>query len=293
MPFLKLDCGILNSTVWSECVLRDIFLTALLMADPYVTDEPLPQLHVRSLDETGWCVPPGWYGFIAAAGIGIIRRALVDNIEAGLIALERLGSPEQESRSQDFDGRRVVRVNGGYIALNYDKYRERDLSGAERQRRYRARKGAGSSRVTSVTSRVKVTQVEEEVEAEAEAEKNVRTPLPKTAKRVSAPGFDAFWAAYPNKKAKIAALKAWRVGKPDEAMVARILNAIEQQKQSDGWQREGGRFIPHPATWLNQGRWADEPLPAEFSSGPTNKQIAGLIKGGEAFLKTQREKAGV
>lgn len=25
--------------------------------------------------------------------------------------------------------------------------------------------------------------------------------------------------------------------------------------------REGGAYIPHPATWLNQGRWADEVLP--------------------------------
>jgi hypothetical protein len=142
MPFLKLDCGILNSTVWSESVLRDVFLTALLMAEPYVTDIELPQLAVRTMDPTGWSVPPGWYGFVAAAGVGILSRALVTDREAGLLALERLGEPEAESRSQAFEGRRLVRVDGGYIALNYDRYRERDETGAERQRRYRARKSA-------------------------------------------------------------------------------------------------------------------------------------------------------
>ena len=191
MAFVKLDCGILNSSVWAESVLRDVFLTALLMADPYVTDTPLPQLHARTMEPTGWDVPPGWYGFVPAAGIGIIRRALVTNLEAGMDALERLGAPEPESRSQEFEGRRLVRVDGGYVALNFDKYRERDLSSADRQRRYRLRKAAEKqshvtpvtvepqSPVTNVTSRRIVTQAE--AEAEAEAEVRTEKAAPQTA----------------------------------------------------------------------------------------------------------------
>ncbi len=34
--------------------------------------------------------------------------------------------------------------------------------------------------------------------------------------------------------------------------------AIEVQKQSEQWTKDNGRFIPNPATWLNQGRWEDE-----------------------------------
>jgi hypothetical protein len=26
------------------------------------------------------------------------------------------------------------------------------------------------------------------------------------------------------------------------------------------WTKDGGQFIPHPATWLNQKRWEDEPM---------------------------------
>ena len=37
-----------------------------------------------------------------------------------------------------------------------------------------------------------------------------------------------------------------------------LLSAIDQQTRSDQWTRENGRFIPNPATWLNQGRWEDE-----------------------------------
>lgn len=67
--------------------------------------------------------------------------------------------------------------------------------------------------------------------------------------------FDAFWAEYPQKKAKGAAWKTWRRLKPDAALLARMLEAVREQGRSRQW-REG--FIPHPATWLNQERWSDE-----------------------------------
>jgi hypothetical protein len=140
MAFVKLDTNILNSTLWFERVCREVFITALLMAEPHETERELEQLEVRSLAPTGWKVPPGWYGFVPAAGIGIIRRAMIDDEEAGMTALEKLGSPEEGSRTADFDGRRLVRVNGGFIVLNYMKYRDRDHSAAERSRRYRERK---------------------------------------------------------------------------------------------------------------------------------------------------------
>ena len=37
-----------------------------------------------------------------------------------------------------------------------------------------------------------------------------------------------------------------------------ILAAIEAQKKSEQWVKDGGQYIPHPATWLNQGRWDDQ-----------------------------------
>jgi len=110
-----------------------------LMAEPHEVREPMPQLDVKTMKETGFVVPPGWYGLVEAAGVGIIRRAGME-IESGMNALERLGQPEQDSRTPDFEGRRLVRVNGGYIALNYAKYREKDHTAAERSRRYREKK---------------------------------------------------------------------------------------------------------------------------------------------------------
>lgn len=137
--YVKLDSGMLNSTVWFDRDVRDVFLTALLMAELRELRAPTPQLELTSLRETGWMVPAGWYGIAAAASTGIIARTGI-SLEAGMTALEKMGSGEAESRSQDFDGRRLVRINGGFVVLNYMRYREKDYSAAERMARYRARK---------------------------------------------------------------------------------------------------------------------------------------------------------
>ncbi len=81
---------------------------------------------------------------------------------------------------------------------------------------------------------------------------------PKPPKGADADGFDEFWQAYPRKAGKGDALRAWKKIKPSAELRSRIAAAIEAAKGCDQWQRENGRFIPNPATWLNQGRWEDD-----------------------------------
>jgi hypothetical protein len=70
--------------------------------------------------------------------------------------------------------------------------------------------------------------------------------------------FDRFWHAYPRKIGKGAARQAWKRLKPDEALLAQMLAAIDQQQGSVQWNRDGGQYIPLPSTWLKQERWEDE-----------------------------------
>lgn len=70
--------------------------------------------------------------------------------------------------------------------------------------------------------------------------------------------FIQFWTAYPNKVGKHNAVKAWAKIKPDQELVTAILAAVEKNKSSASWLNEGGKYIPHPATWLNGRRWEDE-----------------------------------
>lgn len=150
MPFVKLDCSMLESSIWGEKTQRDIFITALLMAEPYEVRTPMPQIEVLSLKKTGFKVPPGWYGFVGAASTGIIRDAMVDRSE-GLEAIKQLGEPDLQSRSQIFEGRRMVRVEGGFIILNFINYRDRDYTGAERQKRWRERQKTEKARKDGIT----------------------------------------------------------------------------------------------------------------------------------------------
>lgn len=75
-----------------------------------------------------------------------------------------------------------------------------------------------------------------------------------------------FWPAYPKKKAKDDALKAFLKRKPDRVLLGLMLTAIEWQRLTEDWVKEGGKFVPYPATWLNDGRWTDE-KPTAIPSG--------------------------
>mgnify|MGYP003441332381 FL=1 len=75
---------------------------------------------------------------------------------------------------------------------------------------------------------------------------------------VGAELFDEFWAEYPRKVGKDAARKAFDKRKPSRELLGRMLASIRAQVQTVDWQKDGGQFIPHPTTWLNEGRWQDE-----------------------------------
>jgi phage replication O-like protein O len=76
-------------------------------------------------------------------------------------------------------------------------------------------------------------------------------------KPLSGPAFEQFYHAYPKKKARRSAERAWVKLNPPSALVQTILTALEKQKRSEEWKRENGKFIPYPATWLNDHRWED------------------------------------
>lgn len=174
MRFVKLDCGILTSTLWVDPIERDLFITALLMARPCEFPTPQPQIDVMEIRETGFVAPPGWYGMVDAAGVGIIRQALVPE-EEGRQALVRLGSPDPESRSRAHEGRRLIRINGGYVVLNYMEYLLKDYGAAERMRRYRQK--IRNNIVTPVTvTNTDVTRTVTYGEGEGEGYKNKIAP---------------------------------------------------------------------------------------------------------------------
>lgn len=118
-------------------------------------------------------------------------------------------------------------------------------------------------------------------ESESESESNVRAAREDL--------FDNFWQNYPKKVGKQAAQKAWDKLKPDEKLVETMLLALENQNKSAQWLKDGGQYIPNPATWLNQERWNDELPPATTNGVP--KGASGQLGAAEleAIQRVLRE----
>ena len=114
------------------------------------------------------------------------------------------------------------------------------------------------------------------------------TPIPP--KGVAA-GFAEFWSAYPLKKAKATAEKAWAKLKPSADLQAAILSAIAAHKLSADWQRDGGQYIPHPTTWLNQRRWEDEVIHARSQRPDQNRPRSAVDEVREAIRHREAAEA--
>lgn len=117
-------------------------------------------------------------------------------------------------------------------------------------------------------------------------ERDVSAARTRAASRVTVAGdeFAAFWSAYPRKVGKGAARRAWAKARPP---LDQVLEAISWQRESEQWRRDQGQFIPHPATWLNQGRWEDEPEHGPESKRHEPRGVAAV----DEWLRRERERA--
>lgn len=95
---------------------------------------------------------------------------------------------------------------------------------------------------------------------------DVGVERPKTrAVRGDPEGFAEFYAAYPLKKARGAAVKAYSSAIKAGAAPAVLLEAAKRYADSP---HRSPQFTKHPATWLNQECWLDEEL---IRRAPTNE----------------------
>lgn len=85
--------------------------------------------------------------------------------------------------------------------------------------------------------------------------------------------FERFWEVWPRKVAKQAAQKAWDKLQLDPLTDA-IIGAVRKQERYQ-WQGKDRKYIPHPASWLNAGRWEDEvEIPTEKRAGARSARPA-------------------
>jgi predicted phage replisome organizer len=119
---------------------------------------------------------------------------------------------------------------------------------AEKKRLYREKQQAIEQPKDNV--RTKKDNVRQEIEIELEIDKEIEI--------ITTDRFEVFWTAYPKKIGKDKCRRWFASHKITDTLLDTMLNALDTQKRSSQWSKDDGQFIPHPYTWLNQGRWQDE-----------------------------------
>ena len=240
MGFTKLDSGIIDSSIWSEALAtRVVWITFLAKADSK--------------------------GMVRASCSGM-RRASNVNPEEFDSALKSLESPDPDSRSSEHEGRRIEKVEGGWLIFNYAKYRAFSYSGSEeakRKRRWRDKMGhkrdmsrlstdisASASVPSSISSSLQGNKKDKPPKIKLVLDEEPKrwegiTPELKMLWAKSYPGCDvdavlqemiAFWDAQPKSKRKL----NWKMT---------IVNRLKWLQDHGGSSRGTSRGNP-PGTWL-------------------------------------------
>jgi len=200
-PFVKLDCTILDKSIWNESPETvKVWITLLAMANSSgIVEASVPGISVRS-------------------------RISLKETDA---ALHKFQEPDEWSSNPDNEGRRILKINGGFEILNYSIYREKDHTAANRMKRYRERLHR------NVTSRC--------------------VPYASVSSYIS-DSFLIFWREYPKRVGKLNAEKAFKKLNPDKELFDMMMFSLGEQKKY--W--SDPQYIPMPATWLNGKRWEDD-----------------------------------
>lgn len=175
MAYTKLFNSIITSTIWSEDdQTRIVWITFLAIADKH--------------------------GEVQGSVPGIARLAGV-SVDSARVAIDKFLAPDPDSRTKDDEGRRIEVIEGGWLLLNYAKYREmasdadRAEKSAIRQKRFREKRKRNAI-VTPESHQIP------QAEAEAEADtKTTSLPLahpalpPKVAPKRAPSETDEEWIA--------------------------------------------------------------------------------------------------
>jgi hypothetical protein len=147
LGFTKLDENIVTSSVWQE-------------------DDKTLRVWVYLMSQAG----PNGAVEVTIPGIASYCRYDIATVEA---ILEKFAAPDKYSRTPEMDGRRIAIVREPEFAIyliNHKKYRDKDHTNAERQRRFRKQRKRNAKSNGRVTADNAVSHQVTQAEAEAEAD---------------------------------------------------------------------------------------------------------------------------
>lgn len=205
------------------------------------------------------------------------RRQLTDGFLDARVTHRKWGADVvAELTSNDSVRPSWVKVDGGYQIHDFAEHQTTTADIQAKRDAGRAGGLAKASRTVAPASEplAPATEVLKQNAGISLAKTETETETVKKTSSATAkpsPEFDAFWAAYPRKKGKIAGRKAF-----DKAMklttIEQILSGVALLRRETAGKEE--HFTPHAASWLNAGRWDDAPdNTTPTLSGPWSKEF--------------------
>lgn len=194
------------------------------------------------------------------------------SIERVKVAIKNLELPDNESRSLEEEGKRLIRLDyhreWGWKIVNYIKYRsirnEEDRREQNRasQERWRNKNKPPPVSIVSIVSQDKppsATVSPDKPMQKQKQKKNISSEISKNPSSLSSVpeddgSFSKFWEAYPRKDAKKKSESAWKTKKIHKHLPA-ILQDIKRRMNSGDWVDK--KYIPIATTYLNGERWKD------------------------------------
>lgn len=222
MGFTKLSSRITKSSLWSEeCYVRVVFLSFL-----------------AEKDENGF-VESDYYA---------MQRTCNVTIEEFDKAVKILESKDDRSRTPDNDGKRIKRVQGGWIVLNHEMYKLPEDVKREQTRLRVQRYRSVTEALQSVTDELPSVSVSDSVSVLRDRESMREEEI------------ETLYKEYPRKKAPARAKKAIKaaLGKVSyDILLSAVKSYAETVKGKDM------KYVPYPASWFNGECWNDEADKAE------------------------------
>jgi len=250
--YTPLFSSIIASTIWRESKeTKIVWITMLAMADAR--------------------------GIVEASIPGLADFAKV-TIEECKTALECLTSPDEYSRTEAHQGRRIDKIDGGWRILNHAAYRDKCRQRADYMRDYRAKKAECNHNVTNVTAcnhmLPPVTESDStHTQTQTQHKQDIKNKncslevndgciegvhIPKWEDE-----FKTAWSMYPDKSGKALAKKSFKKAYDEGTRLADVVAGLDRYARYIIARRSGKNGfknlqVKNGGTWFHNRCWQDE-----------------------------------
>jgi hypothetical protein len=153
------------------------------------------------------------------AGIAPVARVTIQQCEK---ALKKLRSPDPYSRTKDDEGRRIKEIDGGWLILNHNKYREKAKNRAAYFREWRQKKKVAKEEKDSNTN----------TNSNSATARNKRTVAQRVALSTSPEAIREDFFSHWNSTAKLP-----RIRSMTEKRTQRLNSRLKEPDFADNWRR--------------------------------------------------------